>query len=91
MEPNDPQLRDLLREWPAPPIPPALEKRVLSKTGPGWRFFFRGYIRVPVPLACALAVLMMTAGWWLARQTAPAAPCVTAAARICASIGICRG
>jgi hypothetical protein len=91
MEPNDPQLRDLLQEWKAPPVPAALEQRVLSRRGTGWRFLVSGYIRVPIPLACGVAVLMLGSGWWLARETAPTAPCVTAAARICTSIGICRG
>jgi peroxiredoxin len=30
MEPNDPQLRDLLREWQAPGISPAVEERILG-------------------------------------------------------------
>jgi hypothetical protein len=89
MEPNDPQLRDLLHEWQSPQVPAGLEQRVLSSRG-GWRFLVSGYIRVPVPLACAAAVLMMFTGWWVARQTTPAGPCVTAAARVCTTIGLCR-
>jgi hypothetical protein len=89
MEPNDPQLRDLLREWQAPAASPALEKRVLSRGG-AWRFLLRGYVHVPVPVACGAAVFLMLTGWWLARQTTPLAPCVTAAARICTSLAVCR-
>jgi hypothetical protein len=95
MEPNDPQLRDLLHEWQAPQVPAGLEQRVLSSSlmitpRRGWRFLLSGYIRVPVPLACAAAVLMMFTGFWLARQTTPAGPCITATAQVCTSPGHCR-
>jgi hypothetical protein len=95
MEPNDPKLRDLLHEWQAPQLPAGLEQRVLSSSlmitpRPGWRFLVSGYIRVPVPLACAAAVLMMFTGWWVARQTTPSGPCVTAATYACTTIGLCR-
>jgi hypothetical protein len=62
MEPNDPQLRNLLHEWEVPGAPPSLEERVLGKPGPWWRFLFTGYIRVPVPvgIATALALVLLT-------------------------------
>jgi len=93
MEPNDPKLRDLLREWQAPPLPPDIDRRVLANCGaprpPLWRFF-RASIRVPVPIACILTLVLLTAGWWLARQTEPQAPCVTAAVKICTALQICK-
>ena len=74
---DDAQLRGLLREWQVPSHAPAsLEQRVLgSRQRPKWwRFLFNGYIRVPVPVACGLAVLLTVAAWRFAAQ-APS-PCV---------------
>ncbi len=74
---DDAQLRGLLREWKAPETPPSLEQRVLlSRANESWwRFLFSGYIRVPVSVACALALLLTVAVWKVAVQ--PPAPCVT--------------
>lgn len=84
------QLRGLLREWRVPNAPPSLEQRVLASRGQGprrqpprqspqqqawWRFLFSGYIRVPVSLACGLAILLTAALWRFAVQ--PPAPCVS--------------
>lgn len=70
MEPlNDDQLRELLREWQAPPAPPTLEARVFEalsvsrstrSSQPWWRWLFTGSIRVPVPVG-ALAVIAFAA------------------------------
>jgi hypothetical protein len=76
MGPNDRQLRDLLREWQTPGIPPALEERVLRPPRSWPRFLLRGYIRVPVPVACCLIALLLFAGWRVAIQPAQSAPCV---------------
>jgi hypothetical protein len=76
---DDARLRDLLREWQAPPISGSLEKRVLETSGPWWRFLFRGYVRVPVPLACCLTVLLLLSAWRAVRPPVPSAPCVAAA------------
>lgn len=81
MEPlNDPELRELLREWKAPETPHSLEARVSNLTGetvvgssktspqrPWWDFFLRGYIRVPVPVACCVAILVIAAVWRMTR------------------------
>jgi hypothetical protein len=83
MEPNDPKLRDLLREWQAPPTPASLDRRVLSLRPSLWRFLLSTKVSVPIPVACTLAFLLLFTGWWLARQTTPKAPCVTASAIIC--------
>lgn len=77
---DDAQFRGLLKEWQAPETPPSLEQRVLGSRRQSpqhqsvWRFLFSGYIRVPVSVACALAVLLTAAVWRFAAQ-APA-PCV---------------
>lgn len=68
---DDAQLRGLLREWKAPETPASLEQRVLGSRGPRepwWRFLFNGYIRVPVPVACALVALLTFAAWRVADQ-----------------------
>ena len=82
MEPNDDGgLRRLLSEWKAPEAPRSLDERVLAlpaTVGPWWRFLLRGYIRVPVPVACCLALLMFFAGLELTRRVTPGAPCVAA-------------
>jgi hypothetical protein len=83
MENDDRGLRDLLKEWKAPATPPALERRVLVLTGGRtrwWAYLWRGSIRVPVPVACCLATvmvaLMVFAGVEFTRHPAPASPCV---------------
>jgi hypothetical protein len=79
---DDAQLRGWLREWKAPATPPSLEQRVLATRGlqpqrqVWWRFLLGGYIRVPVSVACALALLMSAAAWRFAVQ--PPAPCIAA-------------
>lgn len=90
MQPNDDfrqedaQLRELLREWPAPPAPDSLEARVLppqavrERRAPWWRFLLNGYIRVPVPVACCVMVVMLFAAWRLVKPAGPA-PCAVAA------------
>ena len=81
MEPlNDPELRALLREWKAPEAPDSLEARVAELTAeavvrgskvsprrPWWDFLLRGYIRVPVPVACCLTILVIAAVWRMNR------------------------
>lgn len=78
MEPeNDFELRRLLREWKAPDAPPSLASRVLARRGAWRRVLLHGYIRVPVPVACCLAVVMI-AGAWRLTVTAPSAGCPAA-------------
>jgi hypothetical protein len=76
---ND-RLRELLKDWNAPEAPPSLEQRVLSlptrATQTWWRFLLSGSIRVPVPLACGLALLMILIGFQWTRRAAPVGPCV---------------
>src|SRR5437763_16222774 len=78
MEPNDPELRKLLREWEVPGAPPSLEQRVLGNTRPrttGWRALLTGYIRVPVPVGLAMAIaLVVLAVLAIRERPAPAGP-----------------
>ena len=73
---HDPELGNLLRQWRVPPHSAALEERVLGANQPWWRFLLTGSIRVPVPLALGLAVLM-TFGAWRAARTETIAPCIS--------------
>jgi hypothetical protein len=78
---DDAQLRGLLREWQVPETPPSLEQRVLASRPSRpfnslWRFLVGGYIRVPVSVACALAVLLTVAMWKVSVR--PPAPCLAA-------------
>jgi hypothetical protein len=76
MEPNDPQLRELLREWQTPAISPALEDRVLRPHRSWSSFLLHGHIRVPLPVVYGLVLLLMFAGWRMSTRTAQTAPCV---------------
>ena len=75
MEPNDPQLRNLLREWQTPAISPAVEERILKPHQSWSSFLLHGYIRVPIPVVYALLVLLFFAGWRMSNRTAQTAPC----------------
>ena len=77
MEPNDdPQLRNLLREWPTPGIPRSLEERVLRPHRSWSSFLLRGSIRVPVPVVYCLIVLLIVAGWRMSVRATQTVPCV---------------
>ncbi len=81
MQPNDDsRLKEVLQEWQAPAAPESLEQRVLGSPmlqtkDPWWRFLVNGYIRVPVPVACCVAILMILAAWRSVRPPQSGAPC----------------
>lgn len=72
---DDNELNGLLREWRAPDAPPSLRP---PRTRESWlRWLMAGTIRVPVPVALAVALLVTGwAGWTRAadRASAPSAP-----------------
>jgi len=78
MEPNDPELRKLLREWEVPGAPPSLERRILGNTRPRtpwWRALLTGYIRVPMPVGVAMAITLVVLAVLAVRERpAPARP-----------------
>lgn len=76
---KDPQLRELLQEWRVPATPRSLERRVLGPRTSGWRFLISGTIRVPVPVACCVAVLVIFAAWRSVKAPGAGAPCSLAA------------
>lgn len=67
---DDPELREVLREWKAPEVPAGLESRVLRDHRPWWAVLVHGYIRVPVPVACCLLIVMVVGAWRIATQSA---------------------
>jgi hypothetical protein len=89
MQPNDDrtQLKAMLQEWQVPGPPASLEQRVLRACRPGyrppyridWRSLFTGYIRVPVFLVYALAVLLTATIWRVSAYVPATRPCVAAA------------
>ena len=69
MEPNDDlKLRELLNEWPAPHVPPALEDRIAHARRGWWRGLLTGYIRIPVPVAVGLTVILLAGAWFSFRS-----------------------
>ena len=75
---DDSQLSSLLKEWQAPATPPSLEQRVLGQHQNWWHFMVRGYVRVPVPVVCCLAVLMAAGVWKSARLAEKVESCLAA-------------
>jgi hypothetical protein len=65
---ND-ELDSMLPEWQSPQAPARLRaalfpgKALLEKPGPWWRSIWTASIRVPLPIACALAILIALAVW----------------------------
>ena len=59
MEPlNDRELNQLLQQWKAPATPAGIERRVLRRSEPWWRWLIVGAIRVPVPVALAMVAVL---------------------------------
>jgi anti-sigma factor RsiW len=80
----DPELRDLLRKWEPPVVPEGMDERMLAayqrQTGtaePFWRRWFTSSIRVPVPVALVVALLLI---FTAALALKPASPPPTAVA-----------
>lgn len=63
MEPgDDPRLKRLLDEWRVPNAPDTLDQRVFGQPRPWWRILVTSGVRVPLPVAIAVSVLLV----WLA-------------------------
>ena len=74
---QDPELGNLLSQWHVPPHSASLEARVLGAgRQPWWKFLLMGSIKVPVPVAVGLAVLL-TFGAWRASRAETMAPCLS--------------
>ena len=76
---SDDQLSALLRKWIVE-TPPDLDSRVFSAMKKPrrawWRVLVSGYVRVPVPVVCCVALLLIGLAWESARV---AVTCSTAA------------
>lgn len=65
------ELDDLLKQWQAPSPPPHLRAALFPQEPlPWWKRLWTISIRVPLPVACCLAILFAIAAWRLA-QPAP--------------------
>jgi len=77
---DDKKLSELLKEWQLPSAPASLDVRVLGPRKPWWNLLFTGSIRIPVPVALALAAtLIVMAVALLHRPPAPPAASVNLA------------
>ncbi|HYO84489.1 MAG TPA: hypothetical protein VES20_24010 [Bryobacteraceae bacterium] len=57
---TDDELKAMLRAWEAPPAPATLKHRVFPRREQAfWRWLLSGEIRVPVPVALALACVLL--------------------------------
>jgi hypothetical protein len=74
------ELDELLQEWRAPAPPAHLRAALFPEVArPWWRRLWTVSIRVPLPVACCLGLLLAVAVWRTA-QPAPAKPTVVAPA-----------
>jgi hypothetical protein len=73
---RDPELGRMLEEWTVPALPDSLDRRVLTSyrtqmgRAPLWRRFFTTSLRVPLPVAVAL-LLMLILAFWARREPVP--------------------
>lgn len=75
MEPNDPQLRDLLREWKTPALSSEVEQKILSGRRSWASFLLYGSIRVPLPVVYCLLAVLIFAGWRVSTREPQSKPC----------------
>jgi hypothetical protein len=78
---DDKRLSELLQEWQLPGAPSSLDARVLGRRKPWWKLLFTGSVRVPMPLAFALAATLVVMAVALLRRPSvpPPAPSVNLA------------
>jgi len=69
---SDQELNDLLLSWKEPTAPARLRAAVFPEASrPSWQSLWRASIRVPVPVAACLAIMLALAAW---RWFTPVAP-----------------
>jgi hypothetical protein len=59
---DDKKLSELLKAWQLPGAPASLDARVLGPRTPWWKLLLTGTIRIPVPVAFALAAALVVMG-----------------------------
>src|SRR5215831_18433019 len=62
---SESELNRALKEWKVPQASPRLRRRVFPDNGPRawWRRFWSTSIRVPLPIACSVLILLAVAAW----------------------------
>lgn len=71
---SDRELDALLREWDAPSVPAHLRVSIFPETGrPWWQRLWTASIRIPVPVALMLAMLLAAVWWQWPVRVAPRA------------------
>ena len=68
---DDKKLSVLLTEWRLPGAPASLDARVLGARTPWWKRLLIGSIRIPVPVAMALAGALIVMAAALVHRPAP--------------------
>jgi hypothetical protein len=72
---SDQELDRLLKEeWKSPRAPAGLREKLFPPHGGSswWKKFWSTSIRIPLPVACGLTILLVVAGWrWQLRETGP--------------------
>jgi hypothetical protein len=77
---SDRELDDLLRKWESPAAPARLRAAIFPETPePWWRRLWRSSIRIPAPVALAIALVVGLAIW---RRPAPAPVVATKTVRV---------
>ena len=81
---RDEKLQGLLRKWEAPVVPDGMDERVMAayrrETGtaePFWKRWFTSSIRVPVPVALVVALLLIFTAALALRPASPPPTAVT--------------
>jgi hypothetical protein len=68
---SDRELDALLPEWKAPAAPVRLRAAVFPESaGPWWKHLWSASIRIPVPVALCLAILLAAVWWQGSRRVA---------------------
>ncbi len=73
---DDPKLSELLHEWQVYGAPPSLDARISKLRKNWWSLLLTGSIRVPIPvgLAIAAALLLLTGALMRQRTESPTVP-----------------
>lgn len=78
---NDDEIQQLLKQWSAPPPPPALWSRIEQqrRLHRNWRWLLTGSVQLPVPVGLLLvaALVLLSIGLWRTRPAPVEAPTAT--------------
>jgi hypothetical protein len=71
---SDRELDRLLQEWKTPPAPARLRGTVFGERDGSWRKFWNMSVRIPLPVACCLLILVALAAWRWSTKPAEEVP-----------------